>query len=103
MIVAHLSKSWQNRSRESDGSAKRPVSVLLLFERPGKPTHVHVGRDRKTAKFWLEPVRLEYNLGFATNELNKISALVQQHQAELVKAWHDYFKSGNGNRGGQAR
>ncbi len=55
--------------------------------------------DRLT---WIR-ARLEYNLGFATNELNKISALVQQHQAELVKAWHDYFKSGNGSRGGQAR
>jgi hypothetical protein len=60
-----------------------------------------VARDRKTAKFWLQPVRLEYNLGFAPSELNK--ALVQEHQAELVKAWHDDFKSGNGNRGSQAR
>jgi len=62
-----------------------------------------VARDRKTAKFWLHPVELEYNLGFAPNELNKVSVLVQKHQAELWKAWHDYFKSGNGSRGGQAR
>jgi hypothetical protein len=36
-------------------------------------------------------------------ELNKVSALVQEHQPELLKAWDDYFKSGNGNRGGQTR
>jgi len=49
------------------------------------------------------PCGLEYNLGFAPNEQNKISALVQEHQAELLKAWHGYFKSDNGSRGGQAR
>ena len=43
----------------------------------GEPPHVHVTRDRKTAKLWLQPVRLEYNLGFAPNESNKILALVQ--------------------------
>ena len=62
-----------------------------------------MARDRKTAKFWLQPVRLEYNLGFAPNELNRIAALVQAHQPELLKAWHDYFKRRNGNLRGQAR
>ena len=80
-----------------------PYRFFFFSSDRGEPTHVHVGRDRKTAKFWLEPVQLEYNLGFATNELNKISALVQEHQAELVKAWHDYFKSGNGNGSSKAR
>jgi hypothetical protein len=41
-------------------------------------------------------------LGFAQNELNKIGALVQEHRALLLKAWHAYFKSGNGNTDGQA-
>lgn len=62
-----------------------------------EPAHVHVSRERKEAKFWLEPVRLEFNRGFAQNEVNKIEALVQQHQTALLKAWHDFFKSGNGN------
>ena len=62
-----------------------------------------MARDRKTAKFWLKPVRPEYNLGFAPTELTKISALVQEHETELLKAWDDYFKSGNGNHGGQTR
>ena len=57
--------------------------------------HVHVERERKTAKFWLTPVRLQYNDGFATTELNKIETLVHEHEAELIKAWHDYFTPGN--------
>ena len=80
-----------------------PYRFFFFSSDRGEPPHVHVARDRKTAKVWLQPIRLEYNLGFAPNELNKISALVQEHRAELLKAWHDYFKSGNGNSGGQAR
>jgi hypothetical protein len=56
---------------------------------------VHVERDRKTAKFWLGPVRLDYNRGFTPTELNTVAALTQEHETELVKAWHEYFKSGN--------
>jgi len=37
----------------------------------GEPPHVHVTRDRKTAKFWLQPVRPEYNLGFAPTEIEQ--------------------------------
>ena len=36
LSVADSSENWQNRRRESDGSAERPVSVLLLFERSGR-------------------------------------------------------------------
>jgi uncharacterized protein DUF4160 len=27
-------------------------------------SHMHIERDDKTAKFWLEPIRLERNRGF---------------------------------------
>ena len=52
-------------------------------------------RDQKAAKFWLDPVRLAYNQGFAAQELKKVTTPAQQHQSELVKAWHEYFKPGN--------
>lgn len=64
-----------------------------------EPVHVHVTRERKEAKFWLEPVRLEFNRGFAQNELNTIEGLVRENDGLLVKAWDDFFKPGNGNGG----
>ena len=79
-----------------------PYRFFFFSSDRGEPPHVHVARERKAAKFWLEAIRLEYNRGFAQNELNKIAALVEEHQALLLKAWHDYFESGNGNTGGQA-
>lgn len=62
----------------------------------------HVARERKVAKLWLEPVSVASDGGFPQNELNKIAALVQEHWAALLQAWHDFFKSGSGNGGGQA-
>jgi Domain of unknown function (DUF4160) len=68
-----------------------------------EPTHVHVKRDLKLAKFWLAPVRMAYKYGFSQTELNRIAALAQEHEAARSKAWHDYFKRGNGNGGGHKR
>ena len=70
-------------------------------DRP-EPAHVHVSRERKVAKFWLDPVGVASDGGFPQNELNKIAALVQGHRAALLQAWHDFFKSSNRSGGGQA-
>ena len=58
-----------------------------------EPPHIHVKQDRRIAKFWLSPVVLVKNLGFAGQELNEIIRLITKHEAELVEAWHDYFGS----------
>ncbi len=72
-----------------------PYRFFFFSSDRGEPAHVHVSRERKAAKVWLEPVTLDSNRGFTPNELNKISAVVREHQAHLLKAWYDYFKSGD--------
>lgn len=71
-----------------------PYRFFFFSSDRNEPIHVHVSRERKTAKFWLEPVSVAYNYGFAGSELNRIEALVQEHETTLVKAWHEYFQSG---------
>lgn len=51
---------------------KGPYRFFFFASDRDEPTHVHVAREAKAAKFWLSPVRLAYNYGFATNELAKI-------------------------------
>lgn len=80
-----------NVIRTSEG----PYRLFFFSSDRGEPVHVHVTRERKAAKFWLVPVRLEYNHGFAPTELNKVEGIVRDHEIQLVQAWHDYFKSGN--------
>jgi Domain of unknown function (DUF4160) len=59
-----------------------------------EPPHVHVEREAKRAKFWLEPVRLARSGGFGAAELRQIEQLVIARQQQLLGAWHEYFVSG---------
>jgi len=56
-----------------------------------EPQNVHVERDDAEAKFWLNPVRLEYSTGFGGSELNKVQRLVEENVADLRRSWNDYF------------
>jgi hypothetical protein len=68
-----------------------PYRFYFFSHEPNEPPHVHIDRERFSVKFWLEPVALARNLGFAARELRDIEALVNDHQAELMEAWHDFF------------
>jgi hypothetical protein len=59
----------------------------------GEPPHVHVRRENMVAKFWLEPVVLERAGGYSRAELNRIAELVQEHQAQLLESWYEFFGS----------
>ncbi|HET6889679.1 MAG TPA: DUF4160 domain-containing protein [Pyrinomonadaceae bacterium] len=56
-----------------------------------EPPHVHVERDNNVAKFWLDPVSLQWSGGFNRTELGRIQKLVTEHQANLLEAWNAYF------------
>ncbi len=56
-----------------------------------EPQHVHVERDDKIAKFWLDPIRLQNSGGFSRTEIVRIQKLVVKHHLRLVEAWNDYF------------
>ena len=56
-----------------------------------EPAHVHVTRGGYEAKFWIGPVSLARNDGFAAHELNKIKNLVREHEDEIRAAWDRHF------------
>jgi hypothetical protein len=53
-------------------------------------THVHARRERRTCKFWLDPLELAQNHHFAPRELSEIRRLVQDHRGIIVAAWHEH-------------
>jgi hypothetical protein len=57
-----------------------------------EPLHVHVERDDNTAKFWLDPVRLQRSRGFSSKELNRIQGVIEENQEYLRRSWNEYFK-----------
>ncbi|MEN9572288.1 MAG: hypothetical protein RL514_143 [Verrucomicrobiota bacterium] len=56
-----------------------------------EPPHVHVERDSKKGKVWLDPVRLENSRGFAGAELRRILEIVEDNREQLLKDWNEYF------------
>jgi hypothetical protein len=56
-----------------------------------EPPHIHVLRGGAEAKFWLQPVSIEYNRGYNQAELNRVLKLTQQHRDTLLEVWNAYF------------
>ena len=56
-----------------------------------EPPRIHVERDDNTAKFWIEPVRLQNSGGFNRTEIRRIQKLVEDNQEDLLRSWNDYF------------
>lgn len=56
-----------------------------------EPIHIHVERDEKVAKFWVDPCILEKSGGFTRSELSKIQKIIAKHQNTIMEVWHDYF------------
>lgn len=56
-----------------------------------EPLHVHVQRDKKIAKFWLAPVRLQTGGGLAKSDIRRIQNLVEDKIEILTRSWNEYF------------
>jgi hypothetical protein len=74
-------------------SVKRigPYRLYFYSEEGDEPPHVHIQRERATAKFWLQPVRLARSRRFADHELLKIEKLVEENEEEIWETWHEHF------------
>jgi hypothetical protein len=56
-----------------------------------EPPHIHIERDENTAKFWLDPVRLQHSGGFGRTEISRVQGLVKENQERLLRSWDEYF------------
>jgi hypothetical protein len=60
-----------------------------------EPQHIHIERDDRIGKFWLDPIRLQSSGGFSRREIGRIEKLVRDQRAALMEAWDEYFGEGN--------
>jgi hypothetical protein len=60
-----------------------------------EPQHIHIERDDKIAKFWLDPIRLQSSGGFSRSEIGRIEKLLRDQRAVLMEAWDEYFGEGD--------
>jgi hypothetical protein len=62
-----------------------------------EPSHVHVGKDGKEAKYWLDPVRVARPGRFRQDELRDIERILNENHAFLIEAWNrEQDKRANG-------
>lgn len=52
--------------------------------------HVHVQRGRMICKFWMRPVVLTKNNGFAPKELNRIRQIILNNSQKIMEAWYEH-------------
>jgi hypothetical protein len=77
------------RCRRCDGLG--PYRFLFYSSDGEEPPHVHVKRDDNSAKFWLNPVRLQGSGGFKPVEVRRIQRLVEQQRETLLRSWDAFF------------
>lgn len=62
-----------------------------------EPPHVHIGREGKEAKYWLEPIRLAKSRRFREEELNEIERILAEYKNYVLEAWSkEQVKRGHG-------
>jgi hypothetical protein len=68
-----------------------PYRFFFYSSDEAEPPHIHVERERSQAKFWLDPVRLEWNRGFSRHEIREVRRHVVANRDQLLRCWDGFF------------
>jgi hypothetical protein len=68
-----------------------PYKLFFYSAEGTEPPHVHVRRERATAKFWLAPIRLAKSRYFRDHELRTIQTIVEENRDRILEAWNEHF------------
>ena len=63
---------------------ERGCRFFFYADDRSEPRHVHVQREARTAKFWLEPIECERSGGLTRSELIDIYRLIAQCRELIV-------------------
>ena len=70
---------------------EEPYRFFFYAGDKDEPPHVHVERDDRVAKFWLDPLQLQWSGGLGRAEIAEIYRIIDARRERLVEAWHVYF------------
>lgn len=68
-----------------------PYRFFFYASDRGEPRHIHVERNERVAKYWLDPIRLQSSGGFSRLELRRIRSMIAENINKLTEAWDGYF------------
>ncbi|MCA1241268.1 DUF4160 domain-containing protein [Stappia stellulata] len=65
---------------------------FLFYSLDGhEPPHVHVRKDRKEVKIWLESLAVAKNRRCSDQDISAILKVVTRNRDAFVERWHEYF------------
>ncbi len=59
---------------------------FIMFDL-SEPMHLHVRKERKQAKYWIDPMTLAWMRGYRPHELNEIERIIQDNNTYIRKTW----------------
>ena len=92
MLIVRLKKPHVNLKQMPTVLRVGPYRFFFYVGDRNEPSHIHVERDDKIAKFWLDPVRLQSSDGFKRTEIGRIQKLITEQHSQLMEAWNAYFR-----------
>lgn len=64
--------------------------VFFFYSNEGEePIHIHVRKAGGFAKFWIEPVDLEYAQGLKMADLKLAEKLIKENEELIKMKWHE--------------
>ena len=70
---------------------KGPFRFFFYSNKGTEPVHIYVEKAGAVAKFWLDPIRLEYAHGLKSSDIPRIRDIIEDNQQFLIEAWNEYF------------
>lgn len=66
--------------------------VFFFYANEGRePIHIHVRKAGGFAKFWLEPLELDWAERMKTKELTRAETLIAENLSRIKEKWHEVF------------
>lgn len=90
-ILSYINLKWDNQIVSPTIFYDGPYRFYFYASDRREPIHVHVGRDDKSAKIWLDSLVIAFNRQFSQKELRGILRIVARRRAEIEDRWHDFF------------
>ena len=56
-----------------------------------EPIHIHIRKAGGYAKFWIEPVELDFSKGLKTQDLAQAEKIIIENLNIIKEKWHDFF------------
>lgn len=68
--------------------------VFFFYSNEGlEPMHIHVRKAGGFAKFWLEPIELDYSQGLKVQDIKVAQDLIEQNYELIKTKWNEIHGS----------